>query len=245
MGANRLVLIIGGTRGTGLMIAQRLMRAGVAVRVLARNPAEARERLGSSCEIVAGDLTHPHTLPPAIDGVTHVVFTAGRRSGRPTLEKHIRETEYFGVVNTLAAAREVRFKERFLYMTSSGVTSRSLAAWALNVYKGNTLHWRLRAEDAIRESALDYTIIRAGMLLNRPGGHRAIVITQDELPLSLRYRIARDDVSETFVAALNHPSASRSTFEVVWGAGPRREALDVLLGQLQPDARMASSSRPD
>ena len=240
MGSDQLVLVIGGSRGTGLLIAQRLMREGIPVRVLARNPTEARARLGSSCEIVAGDLTQPETLPHPIAGVTHIVFTAGRRSGRPTSEKNIRETEYLGVVNTLKAAREVEFNGRFLYMTSSGSTSRSFAAWALNVYKGNTLLWRRRAEDAIRESALDYTIIRAGFLLNRPGGQHAIRITQESLPLSLRYRIAREDVAETFVAALNHPRASRATIDVVWGKGPRREPLSLQLDILEPDSSSAA-----
>ena len=235
---NQLVLIIGGTRGTGLLIAQRLMRDHIPVRVLARNPAEARERLGPTCEIVAGDLTRPETLPRPIEGVTHIAFTAGRRSGRPTSEKNIRETEYLGVVNTLKAARDVGFKERLLYMTSSGVTSRSFWAWALNVYKGNTLLWRRRAEEAIRAADVDYTVIRAGFLLNRPGGQRAIFITQENLPLSaLRYHIARADVAETFVAALSYPRASRSTFEVVWGKGPRAEQLSALLDKLEPDPR--------
>ncbi len=244
--SNQLVLIIGGTRGTGLLIAQRLMRDGVAVRVMARNPTEARKRLGPACEIVPGDLTQPETLPRPIEGVTHVVFTAGRRSGRPTSEKNVRETEYLGVVNTLSAARQLGFNGRFLYMTSSGVTSRSFWAWALNIYKGNTLLWRRRAEDAIRDSALDYTIIRAGFLLNRPGGQRAILITQEDLPLSLlRYRIARADVAETFVAALSHPRASRATFEVVWGKGPRRDPLSAQLDRLNPDAPAALSSPKD
>lgn len=233
---NQLILIIGGSRGTGLLIAQRLKRDGAAVRVLARNAARAREVLGAAYEIVAGDLTQPQTLPPAMRGVTHVVFTAGRRSGRPTSEKNIRETEYLGVVNTLKAAATVGFRDRFLYMTSSGVTSRSFFAWALNVYKGNTLLWRRRAEEAIRDTALDYTIIRAGVLLNRAGGQREIRITQETLPLSLRYRIARADVAETFVAALSHANASRATFDVVWGHGPRSDSLAAQLDTLKPDA---------
>lgn len=224
------------------MIAQRLMREGIPVRVLARNPTEARARLGASCEIVAGDLTKPDSLPHPIAGVTHIVFTAGRRSGRPTSEKNIRETEYLGVVNTLKAAREAGFSGRFLYMTSSGVTSRSFWAWALNIYKGNTLLWRRRAEEAIRAADVDYTVIRAGLLLNRPGGQRAIFITQEDLPLSLlRYRVAREDVAETFVAALNHPRASRATFDVVWGKGPRRQNLSALLDRIEPDAIPAAS----
>jgi len=171
--------------------------------------------------MMAGDITKPETLRPAFAGVRHAVFTAGVHSGHPAREARIKATEYDGVLNTLAAARHAGFTGRFLYMTSSGVTARSFATFALNLYKGNTLVWRRRAEDAIRDSGLDYTIIRAGVLLNAAGGQRAIVITQQPLPLSPRYRIARADVADVFVAAMEHPRASRATFEVVWGTGPR------------------------
>lgn len=230
-----LVLVIGGTRGTGQLIAQLLQRQGIAVRVLARDPERARTRLGPTMEVVAGDITQSGTLPPAMSGATHIVFTAGCRSGRPATEAHIRSTEFEGVVNTLQAARGAGFRGRFLYMTASGATSRSIAAMLLNLYKGNTLVWRRRAEDEIRSSAVDYTIIRAGVLRNKPGGQRAIVLTQDPLPLSIRYQIARADVAEAFVAALDHPQASHATCEIVWGDGPRSEPWPALLARLQPD----------
>lgn len=227
--------MIGGTRGTGLLIAQRLQHQGVRVRVLARNPLNAQARLGSGFPIIAGDITRQDTLPPALEGATHIVFTAGCRSGRPTTERRIRETEYGGVVNTLAAAQQVGFGGRFLYMTASSVTSRSWATVLLNLYKGNTLVWRERAEHEIRGSGLAYTIIRAGFLLNRAGGRRALKVTQQPLPLSLRYRIARADVADVFVAALDHPRTVRATFEVVWSDGPPRESLPVLFDRLNPD----------
>jgi len=104
------------------------------------------------------------------------------------------------------------------------------------LYKGNTLSWRRRAEHEIRASGLDYTIIRTGMLLNRPSGQHALVVSQDALPLSRRYRIARADVAEAFVAALDHPRAVRTTFEVIWGRGSRQADWPALLGGLQPDA---------
>jgi len=242
MSVNQLVLMIGGTRGTGLLIAQRLQRQGVPVRILARSPVRARARLGPTFDLIAGDITQQETIPRALEGTTHVVFTAGCRSGRFTTEQRIRETEYGGVVNTLAAVQQVGFAGRFLYMTASGVTSRSWATVLLNLYKGNTLVWRERAEHAIRGSRLEYTIIRAGILLNRPGGQRAIVVTQRPLPLAMRYRIARADVADVFVAALGHPRANRATFEVVWGDGPPRDSLPVLLDQLKPDESTDSFS---
>lgn len=227
------ILVIGGTRGTGELIVKLLVARGIAVRVLSRRATGAPS--GSAAEIVAGDVTQARTLPPALTAVRDIIFTAGVRSGHPARESLIKATEYDGVLNTLAAARQTGFDGRFLYMTSSGVTGRSFATFALNLYKGNTLLWRRRAENAIRDSGLDYTIVRAGVLLNAVGGRREIVITQRPLPLSLRYRIARADVAELFVAARAHPRASRATFDAVWGRGPRT-ALASLLDSLEPDS---------
>jgi uncharacterized protein YbjT (DUF2867 family) len=229
------VLVIGGTRGTGLLIAQRLTQQGRPVRVMARDPGRAATVLPPGVEVVGGDLTQEGTLAPVVAGVSHLVFTAGCRSGRPVGEAKIIATEYQGVQKTLAAAQQGGLSGRFLYMNASGVTSRSFASWALNLYKGNTLVWRRRAEEAIRSSGLDYTIIRAGVLLNSPAGRHAITVTQDDLPLSPRYRIARGDVAEAFVAALDHPRASRTTFDIVWGRGTERADWSSLLGRLEPD----------
>ena len=121
-------------------------------------------------------------------------------------------------------------------MTASGVGTRSFWARALNLYKGNTLVWRQRAEDVIRASGLPYTIIRAGMLVNRPAGTHAIELTQRQLPLSPRYRIARADVAEAFAAALDHPRATRATFEVIWKRDGPPVSWPVLMERLEPDA---------
>jgi uncharacterized protein YbjT (DUF2867 family) len=245
MSDNPPVLIVGGTRGTGLLIARLLERQRVAVRVLARDPVRARIVLGSDVEVWPGDITNQDTLPPAVDGVRHIVFTAGCRSGHPSSEARIKATEYDGVLRTLAEARTSGFSGRFLYMTSSGVATRSFLAACLNLYKGNTLVWRRRTEAAIRESGVDYTIIRAGMLLNRPAGRHRIRLTQEALPLSIRHRIARADVADVFVASLSEPRASRATFEVAWADTQPVEALPELLKRLKSDSELAAAAGHD
>ncbi len=229
------VLVIGATRGTGLLIAQRLTQAGVTVRALARDPARAAEALGPAVDVVSGDITRPESLPPAMEDVRHIVFTAGRRSNRPAREDAVRDTEYQGVVNTLRAARAVGFAGRFLYMTAIGGSTRSIAAAFLNLFKGNTLRWRERAEGEIRSAGVDYTIIRSGVLIDAPAGEHVIKLSQTPLPLSLRYRIARADVAACFVAALDHPRASRATFEVVWGDRGPPEPWPQMLDRLTSD----------
>lgn len=229
------ILVIGGTRGTGLLIARFLRQRGQHVRVLARDPKRAASLFDSRVEIVAGDLTKPETLSPAIRGAHHIIFTAGCRSGYPVREPRIKAVEFDGVIQTLAAAKEVGFSGRFLYMTSSGVMTENLATRCLNFWKGNTLAWRRRVENEIRASGVDYTVIRAGVLLNRPGGEHAIEITQQLLPLAWRYRIARPDVARVFVAALDHPKTSRTTFEVVWGLRGEPKPLEPRLESLRRD----------
>src|SRR5262245_56733725 len=113
-----MVLVIGGTRGTGSLIVRLLERRKVPVRVLARNPANARTLFSSIVEVVGGDITQPSTLPTAIEGASHIVFTAGCRSGHPAGEAQIKATEYEGVLHTLKAARDAGFDGRFLYMTA-------------------------------------------------------------------------------------------------------------------------------
>jgi uncharacterized protein YbjT (DUF2867 family) len=226
------IVLIGGTRGTGLLIAHRLVAKGEAVTVLARDVPAAQLRLARSVQVIYGDLTRPETLPLILAGASHIIVTAGCRSGRPVDEGTVRAVEYDGVGHALAAARQTGFTGRFLYMNPSGVNSRSFWTRALNLYKGNTLIWRARAEAAIRESGIDYTIIRVGFLLNSRGGRHALRITTESLPLSPRLRIARADVAEVFVAALDHPRTTRATFDVVWGSGGRRESCSELLDRL-------------
>jgi uncharacterized protein YbjT (DUF2867 family) len=189
--AHRPVLVIGGTRGTGLLISRLLAEKDVPVRVLARDPARACQLFDRRVAIVHGDITLPETLPAALKDARHVVFTAGCRSGYPVGEASVKATEYDGVINTLLAARADKFAGRLLYMTSSGLTVPSWSTFALNLWKGNTLVWRKRAEAEIRGSGIDYTVIRSGVLLNSPGSRHQIRVTQEPLPLSIRYRIAR------------------------------------------------------
>ena len=234
------VLVIGGTRGAGFLIAHLLHRRGYRVRVLARNPAAAAAELGRSFEVIAGDITKAETLLSAVGDVDHIIFTAGAPSGRYAPELVVKATDYQGVVDTIAAARQAGFRGRFVYLNSIGIGTPSLAGTLINLLKRNTLTWRRRVEDDIRASGLDYTISRVGFLLDRPGGEHAVVVGQDALPLAPRNRIARADVADAFVEAMEHPRASRATFEIVWGKGARQESWKCLLDRLKPDSAMTA-----
>lgn len=231
------VLVIGGSSGAGRAVVQLLHGRGVRTRVVSRDPARAALQLPQGLDIRAADMTKRDTLPAALDGAAHIILTAGLYSGHPSSNARARATEYDGVLSVLAAAHATRFTGRFLYMTASGVRSRTISAVGLNAWKGNTLRWRWRAEEAIRGSELDYSVVRVGVLFNRRPGWRAVRITQEELPLSISTRLARADVAAVFVAALHHPSASCATFEVVGVPGWHSPDWDTMLSGLRRDDR--------
>ena len=242
MSTHEPILVIGGARGTGFLIAQLLHGRGQRIRVLARDCKRALTLFDSTVPVMEGDITKPETLGPAIEGAQHIIFTAGCRSGYPVREPRVKAVEYDGILATLAAARQLQFSGRFLYMNSSGLTRPSFFATCLNLWKGNTLIWRRRVEEEIRASGLNYTIIRTGVLLNQPGGQHQINVTQQSLPLSFRDRIARAEVAEVFVAALGQPNTTRATFEAVWGRRGQTEGLHSLLNDVMAEETKNSTS---
>jgi uncharacterized protein YbjT (DUF2867 family) len=228
------VLVIGATQGTGLHIVQRLLRDGYVVRVLARDPARAKEVLAGEVEIVRGDVTQANTLAAAMTGVNHVILTAGV-THRPAGERLVRATVYDGTMHTLQAARNAGLPGRFLYMSALGTTRGSWLSFLLNRIKGNALKWRRLAAEEIRASGLPYTIIRAGILTDAPAGQRAVEISQTEYPMAPRYRISRADVAEVFVQALRHPETLNTSFDVVSSRGEPSRNWGALFAGLVMD----------
>src|SRR4030095_7090166 len=66
-GGNMTILVTGATGNVGRHVVERLLRAGVHVRALTRNPADAN--LPDTVEAVQGDLECPDTLPAAFEDV--------------------------------------------------------------------------------------------------------------------------------------------------------------------------------
>lgn len=233
MSPGERVLVIGATQGTGAHIAERLLRDGYEVRVLARSAAKARSRFGVTVDVVVGDVTQPESLPGAFSGVDHLILTAAVTQ-RPAPERMVKAVVYDGTLHLLEAARRAGLRGRFMYMSALGTTRASLLSFGLNLIKGNTLHWRRKAEAEIRGSGFDYTIVHAGILNDAPAGRRAIEIGQKELRMSPKYRISREDVAEVFVQALRRPATRDTTFDAVWGRGEATGDWDALFAGLVP-----------
>src|SRR5687767_9193580 len=66
------ILVIGGTGNVGRHIVGTLAGRGLPIRVLTRDPENARAVLPAGVEVVAGDLTRPDTLTAALAGAGRV-----------------------------------------------------------------------------------------------------------------------------------------------------------------------------
>lgn len=93
----------------------------------------------------------------------------------------------------------------------------------------NVIHWRGRAEEALRGSGLPYTIIRPAWLTNGPVG--GVRLEQGD---SGEGRVSRTAVGEVCVRALLHPEARGKTFEV-YSEGQGVEDWAAAFRALQPD----------
>lgn len=210
------VLVIGATRGTGRLAAGLLLEKGYRVRALARDAARAKQALSGSVEIVQGDVTLAASLAPAMEGIDHLVYTAGV-THRPAGEAIVKATVYEGVLNAIAAAKTAGFDGRFVLMGALGTTRGSPLSFLLNLIKGNTLRWRHRAEEALRRSGLDYTIVHAGILTDAPPGRHAVDLGQAHRRMWPWTRIGRADAAEVLVRSLAHPGGRNTTFDALWG----------------------------
>lgn len=190
------VLVIGGTRGTGLEVVRVLRARGDDVVVLARESSDAGAAEALGARIVRGDALEPADLARAMaggadGGVRAVISTLGGRSGdgpRPDFE---------GNRNAVDAARMAGIR-RFVLVTVIGAgDSYGAAPWLSRRALGTIIVEKTKAEDYLRASGLDYTIIRPGGLLNGGAEGRAY-LTADSRAMSW---IRRADLARLAVRA--------------------------------------------
>jgi uncharacterized protein YbjT (DUF2867 family) len=194
------ILVLGGTRGTGLEVVKILKERGEDVAVLARpvsDPAEA-QRLGA--RIIRGDALNAGDVSAALATAQFrgVVSTLGGRRGED------RRPDFEGNRNAIDAARAAGAR-RFVLVTAIGASeSYDAMPWLpRQLFKELTAE-KTAAEGYLRASGLDYTIIRPGGLLRKEGRGGHAYLTEDVRAFSW---IRRADLALLAVQALDDPKA--------------------------------------
>lgn len=188
------ILIFGATRNTGLLAARNLVGRGDRVTAFVRPTSDRTqlERLGAG--IVVGDALDIDSVREAMEDGSYraVITTIGCFKCDPP-------PDHAGNANIFQAAREAGIN-RIVLVTTIGAGDSADALPALSAFfLGETLPLKTRAEEELRASGLDYTIIRPGGLRSgRRTGNGILSEDRDAFGF-----IFREDLAELLVAVLD------------------------------------------
>ncbi|TVZ51287.1 SDR family oxidoreductase [Dokdonia sp. Hel_I_53] len=151
-----------------------------------------------------GDVSH------SVNGADKVIFAAG--SGG----KKVKEVDEQGAIKLVDASQNSNI-HKFVMLSSLGADAPGEAD-DLEEY----LWAKHNADEHLKGSKLNYTIVRPGSLTNDKGNQKI------KLSSSLKEQgeISRDDVAQTLVRSLNDDVANKSTFEIIKGDTLIGDALD-------------------
>jgi uncharacterized protein YbjT (DUF2867 family) len=212
------VAIAGGHGQIALRLAKIMSERGDEVVALIRNPDHADEVKQAGAEPALVDLEHASEdeVATAIGGSDAVVFAAGAGPGSGSARKET--MDYGGAVKLIAAAKQAGVG-RYVIVSSMGANPNATGDDSFTVY----LRAKGRADDAVRASGLDATVVRPGGLTNDAGTGR--VRLGEKLP---RGQVTRDDVAAVLVAVLDSPSTIGRTADLIGGDTPIAEAVAAL-----------------
>ncbi|BDZ46740.1 SDR family oxidoreductase [Naasia aerilata] len=208
------IAIIGGHGKVGLLTSRELASSGHSVRSVIRNPEHAAEVEASGAEAVVLDIERatPSELADALGPVDAVIFTAGAGGGSGDARKET--VDHQGALKTIGAASELGVR-RFAIVSYLGADEPA-ADPAMAAYQ----RAKHAADDAVRASSLDWTIVRPGHL-NDDAPTRRVTI-DDALTEGTT---SRGNVAALLALLVTDAPAPRRVLNVVDGDTDLREAL--------------------
>ena len=211
-----IIMVIGATGRAGRPIIKRLKAQGYTLRAMTRNRERAISRVGDEYDWVEADVKDLESLRVALSGVDKIISTVGAeypgRTPRPDDPNRPETVDFEGVRNLVDAAKE-NGVNRIVLMSAIGAGDETNP---MNEFFSDVLVWKYRGENHLRDSGIDYTVIRPGDLQGElPGGTTGLRIEQGG---KLGYKAgftALDDLAELCIAALFDPDAINKTIDVV------------------------------
>jgi uncharacterized protein YbjT (DUF2867 family) len=212
------VAIAGGHGQIALRLANLLSARGDEVVALIRNPDHADDVRQAGAEPAVVDLEHASDddAAHAITGADAVVFAAGAGPGSGSARKET--MDYGGAVKLVAAAKQAGVS-RYVIVSSMGANADEPGEDTFSVYQ----RAKGRADDAVRASGLDATVVRPGGLTNDPG--TGLVNLGENVPNG---QVTRDDVAAVLVAVLDSPNTIGRTVDLIGGDIPVAEAVKAI-----------------
>jgi uncharacterized protein YbjT (DUF2867 family) len=200
-------VVIAGAHGkVARHLTRRLAGQGDRVRGIIRNPDHTPDVEADGGEPVVLDMEAADDLSDAVRGADAVVFAAGAGPGSGPERK--RTVDYGAAVKLIEAAKATGAR-RYVIVSSIGAHDPASGPESMRPY----LEAKAAADAALRDSGLDWTIVRPGSLKDDPGTGKVDLSTE----LGRRGDIPREDVAAVLAVCLHAPETIGLTFEAFEG----------------------------
>ena len=261
-----LILVAGATGGVGQLTASKLLQEGFKVRIITRNIDKAAKIFDQRVEMAIADLRNPKTLTSATDNVTHIICCSGttafpsrkwdfhrsnllewikiysnQKYALTTAKNNPETVDAQGTINLIKSAPSDL--KRFIYISSVGVySSEQFPFKILNAF--GVLDAKRKAEEALINSNLPYTIIRPARLIDGPytsydintllqaktNGKLGVVIAPGD---KLFGQTSRIDLATVCIKCLSIPATEGKAFAIInKGKRPEKIVWDQLFANI-------------
>ena len=208
------VLVVGANGTTGKQVVEKVANSKqheAYAMIRDEKQADALKKLGAN--VVLGDLEQD--VSDALRGMDAVIFAAG--SGGNTGDEKTIAVDQNGAKNIIDEAKNQGVK-RFVMLSSMGTDAPEQGPEGLQLY----LRAKAIADEYLKQSNLQYTIVRPGTLSNDQATGK-IDINNDIEDKS--QTIPRADVAAVLVECLNEEATIGKTFEMLAGETEIEQAI--------------------
>jgi len=209
------VVILGGHGKIGLRLEKLLAERGDSPRGIIRKTEQAADLEEIGAEPIVLDIENVDDISDALAGADAVVFAAGAGPGSGPARK--RTVDYGGAVKLVDGAKTKGIRR---YVQVSSIGSNHPESWSdqMRPYQ----EAKAEADEYLRESGLDYTIIRPGGLTDDPGTGNVQVGDLDY------GQVTREDVAAVIAGCLSADNTIGKEFDLLNGETPIADALASL-----------------
>lgn len=208
------ITIVGANGKIAKMLYPLLTKNGHHIRGIIRKKEQAEPLRNMNIEPIVADIEHETDITWAVGKMDAVLFAAGAGPGSGAERKWTVDRD--GALKLIDACKANNIK-RYIMISAMGL-DKPRGSDVFRVYQKA----KKEADEALKTSGLDYTIVKPGRLTDHPGSGKIIVgknLDNGEIP--------REDVASVLAAVLETPKTARMEFDLLSGNIPIDQAIST------------------
>lgn len=206
------ITIVGGHGSIAMLMYPILKSMGHQVRGIIRKEEQAKDLREVGAEPVVCDIEEHEDISEAVGQADAVLFAAGAGPGSGAERKFTVDRD--GAIKLIEASKKNGIS-RYVMISAMGLDEPR----GNEVFKAY-LKAKSEADEALKKSGLDYTIIKPGRLTDEPGSGK--VALARELPGG---EVSREDVAQVLAEVLDSPQTASLVLDLTSGDTPISIAL--------------------